>query len=90
MIRVLTGLDHRVEADIVQSLESDPDAVVVRRCPDVADLLAAAAAGLTDVAVVSAGQRFLDREALASLARDRVAVVGVARDEGDYHAESLA
>jgi MinD-like ATPase involved in chromosome partitioning or flagellar assembly len=85
-IRVLTGLDHRVEADIVQTLESDPEAVVVRRCPDVADLLAAAAAGLADVAVVSAGQRFLDKEALAALGRDQVAVVGVARDETDERA----
>ncbi len=82
-IRVLTGLDHRVEAEIVQALESDVEAVVVRRCPDLADLLAAAAAGLADVAVVSAGQRFLDKEALATLARDHVAVVGVARDESD-------
>lgn len=83
MIRILTGLDHRVEAEIVQSLESDPDLVVVRRCPDVADLLAAAAAGLADVVVVSTGQRFLDKEALSSLGQHRVAVVGVARDEGD-------
>ncbi len=82
-VRILTGLDHRVEAGLVEALESDRDVIVVRRCPDVADLLAAAAAGLADVAVVSAGQRFLDREALATLGRDGVAVVGVARDESD-------
>jgi MinD-like ATPase involved in chromosome partitioning or flagellar assembly len=49
----------------------------VRRCVDLADLLAAAAAGTARAALVSADLRRLDRDALARLAMAHVCVVGL-------------
>lgn len=54
---------------------------VVRRCVDVADLLATAATGTARAALISADLRRLDREGLARLAAYGVAAVGVAPDE---------
>jgi Flp pilus assembly CpaE family ATPase len=51
---------------------------VVRRCVDVAELLATAASGAGRVALVSAELRGLDRDVLTRLAVAGVAVVGVA------------
>src|SRR5436305_4994063 len=51
---------------------------VVRRCVDVAELLATAASGIGRVALVSADLRGLDRDVLTRLAVAGVAVVGVA------------
>jgi Mrp family chromosome partitioning ATPase len=51
---------------------------VVRRCVDLADLLAAAQAGTARAALVAAGLRRLDADALARLATAGVAVVGLA------------
>ena len=59
---------------------------MARRCADLADLLAAAAAGLAAVAMVSADLRSLDRAALAHLRDCGVAVVGV-YPPGDEAAE---
>jgi len=56
------------------------DIYVVRRCVDVADLLATAASGQAQVAVVSAQLRGLDAEVVAQLADSAVAVVGVTAD----------
>ena len=50
---------------------------VVRRCVDLADLLAAAAAGTARAVLVSADLRRLDRDALARLGVAGVAVVGL-------------
>src|SRR4051794_39585232 len=66
------------EAALVAALEGDPNgATVVRRCVDLADLLAAAAGGTARAALVSADLRHLDRDALRRLAVARVAVVGL-------------
>jgi MinD-like ATPase involved in chromosome partitioning or flagellar assembly len=73
---VLTAVSHRWEADLVTSLEASAGMTVVRRCADVADLLAAASAGLADVAIVSADLRALDRDALHHLARHGVRTAG--------------
>lgn len=54
---------------------------VVRRCVDVADLLATAATRQAEVALVSAGLGGLDTEVLARLRDERVASVGVVGDE---------
>lgn len=82
--RVLSALHHAVEVDLVTRLEGLGAAVtVVRRCPDLADLLAAAAAGVGDVALVSASLRGLDREAVARLHDEGVALVGVSATEAD-------
>jgi hypothetical protein len=52
-------------------------AQVLHRCYDLGDLLAVAAAGQAEAAVVAAGIRWLDRDALARLAAAGLAVVGV-------------
>ncbi|MFW6205542.1 MAG: AAA family ATPase [Actinomycetota bacterium] len=75
------------EAQLVGALDSSPGGLqVVRRCVDLADLLAAAAAGHGQAVVVSADLRRLDREAVERLAAAGVAVVGVV-PEGDEDAE---
>jgi hypothetical protein len=53
-------------------------AQVVHRCYDLGDLLAVAAAGQAEAAIVAAGTRWLDRDALGRLAAAGLAVVGVA------------
>ena len=66
------------EPALVAALEGGTAGVtVVRRCVDLADLLAAAAAGTARVALVSADLRRLDRDALTRLALAQVAVVGL-------------
>jgi MinD-like ATPase involved in chromosome partitioning or flagellar assembly len=56
---------------------------VVRRCVDLADLLAAASAGTSRAAIVSADLRRLDHEAVDRLRDCGVAVIGVVADPGD-------
>jgi MinD-like ATPase involved in chromosome partitioning or flagellar assembly len=82
-IPVLTAVsDSRWEAEFVSALaRGDHDVEVVRRCVDIADLLAAAAAGIGRVVLLSGDLRRLDREALTRLAAAGVAVVGLVRDE---------
>jgi Flp pilus assembly CpaE family ATPase len=67
------------EAALVAALEGGGTngVTVVRRCVDLADLLAAAAGGTARAALVSADLRHLDRDALRRLALARVAVVGL-------------
>ena len=57
---VLTALGHDWEGSMVQVVDQLPGVTVGRRCVDLADLLAAASAGLGDVALVSADLRGLD------------------------------
>jgi MinD-like ATPase involved in chromosome partitioning or flagellar assembly len=78
--------DPRWEADIVAGLDGDGGVRVVRRCVDLADLLAAAAAGLARAVLLSADLRRLDRDALTRLAVAGVAVVGLA-PPGDDEAQ---
>ena len=66
------------EAGLVQALERSPSGVtVVRRCVDVADLLATAATGTARAVLVSSDLRRLDRDAVGRLAASGVAVVGL-------------
>jgi Flp pilus assembly CpaE family ATPase len=76
---VLTAVgDPRWEADLSSGLSRDDHGVeVVRRCVDLPDLLAAAAAGLARAVILSADLRRLDRDALSRLALAQVAVVGL-------------
>lgn len=76
-IPVLTAVtDRRAEASLVQAFESaDHGVTVVRRCADLADLLATAATGTAKAALISPDLRRLDRDALARFAVLRVAVV---------------
>jgi len=87
-VPVLTAVTNAVwEADLVSTLERDDLGVaVVRRCVDLADLLAAAAAGTARAAILSADLRRLDRDALSRLTAARVAVVGLV-PPGDDDAE---
>ena len=78
-VPVLTAVtDGLWEADLVAVLESNDLGVsVVRRCVDLADLLATAAAGTARAVLLSADLRRLDRDALARLSAAGVAVVGL-------------
>jgi MinD-like ATPase involved in chromosome partitioning or flagellar assembly len=76
------------EAALVAGLERTPTGItVVRRCVDLADLLAAASTGTARAALLSAELRRLDRDALSRLAAAHVAVVGL-YTPGDEQAET--
>ena len=87
-VPVLTAVSDAVwEARLVAALErSDLGVAVVRRCVDLADLLATASTGQAQAVILSADLRRLDREALGRLSVARVAVVGLA-PPGDDDAE---
>ncbi|MDX6205143.1 MAG: hypothetical protein QOF39_1200 [Frankiales bacterium] len=76
---VITAVvDARWEAGLISAFErSEHNITVVRRCVDLADLLATAATGTARAALLSADLRRLDRDALARLASGHVAVVGL-------------
>lgn len=78
-VPVLTAVtDGQWEADLVAALDrTDLGVAVVRRCVDLADLLATAATGSARAALLSADLRRLDRDALARLALADVAVIGL-------------
>ena len=79
---VLAAAGEPWEADVVTALDGGRSGLTVtRRCVDLADLLATAAAGTVRVALVSARLRRLDRDAVGRLAANGVAVVVVAADE---------
>jgi hypothetical protein len=84
---VTAGVGAAWEAALVQACQAGQvGAQVLHRCYDLGDLLAVAAAGQAEVAVVAAGTRWLDRDALARLAAAGLAVVGVA-SAGDEDSE---
>ncbi|WP_436698723.1 AAA family ATPase [Nocardioides sp. BYT-33-1] len=68
------------ESRALTALNEHAGTVLLRRCVDVADLLAAAHAGEADVAVVAADVPGLDQSAVDDLDRHGVRVVGVATD----------
>jgi cellulose biosynthesis protein BcsQ len=75
------------EAALVEACQtSQVPAQVLHRCYDLGDLLAVAAAGQAEAAVVAATTRWLDRDALDRLAAAGLAVVGVA-PAGDEDSE---
>jgi MinD-like ATPase involved in chromosome partitioning or flagellar assembly len=79
LVPVLTAVSDAVwEAQLVAALSrGDLGVAVVRRCVDLADLLATAATGQARAVLLSADLRRLDREALTRLAVAGVAVVGL-------------
>ncbi|MDP9221924.1 MAG: chromosome partitioning protein, partial [Actinomycetota bacterium] len=86
-LTVLTAVTGEWEASLVSGLEhAGGDVVVVRRCVDLADLLATAVTGQARAVVISAGLRRLDGAALSHLQTSGVAVV-VLVDPGDEPAE---
>ena len=78
-VPVLTAVSDALwEAQLVAALErGELGVTVVRRCVDLADLLATAATGQARAALLSADLRRLDRDALTRLAVAGVAVVGL-------------
>jgi Flp pilus assembly CpaE family ATPase len=87
-VPVLTAVSDALwEAELVAALSGgDLGVAVVRRCVDLADLLATAATGQARAALLSADLRRLDRDALGRLALAGVAVVGLV-PPGDEQAE---
>lgn len=87
-VPVMTAVSDAVwEAQLVSALaRGDLGVAVVRRCVDLADLLATAATGQARAALLSADLRRLDRDALGRLAVAGVAVVGLV-PPGDEEAE---
>lgn len=87
-VAVLTAVtDPGLEASLVAAFGHPALGVtVVRRCVDLADLLAAAATGTARAVLVSGDLRRLDREALARLLTADVVPVGLVR-AGDEAAE---
>ncbi len=87
-VPVLTAVSDAVwEAQLVVALErGDLGVTVVRRCVDLADLLATATTGSARAVLLSADLRRLDRASLARLAVAGIAVVGLA-PPGDEDAE---
>jgi MinD-like ATPase involved in chromosome partitioning or flagellar assembly len=74
------------EAALVGALDrADHGVTVVRRCVDASDLLATAATGTAQAALLSADLHRLDADAVARLGAAGVAVVGLA-DPGDERA----
>ena len=82
-VRVLTALEAQHEPVIVAQLGSLGEYDLVRRCPDLHDLVAACAAGLADIAVISAGLPGIERDALAHVIESGVAIIGLTVSEED-------
>ncbi|HVT20791.1 MAG TPA: hypothetical protein VHE57_05325 [Mycobacteriales bacterium] len=82
-ITVLTAIgDPRREAELAAGLhDTDLGVTVVRRCVDIADLLAAGSAGLAQAVLLSADLRRLDRTAVQRLVDAGLAVVALAPDD---------
>ncbi|GAA1893525.1 AAA family ATPase [Lapillicoccus jejuensis] len=76
MTGVLVAVGPRWDSRLATAVEAARDLELTRRCPDLADLLAAAAAGLGRVAVVSDDLRGLDLTVVATLRGHGVEVVG--------------
>lgn len=88
-VGVLSAVTGEGEAVVVRVLAADRGLEVVRRCADLAELLAAGAAGIGRVAVVSADLPGLDREAVGHLHGSGVWVVLVADPGRPERAEAL-
>jgi Flp pilus assembly CpaE family ATPase len=85
VLTAVTGA--RWESDLVAALErSSLGLDVVRRCVDLPDLLATAQSGQARAVLLSADLRRLDRDAVARLFAEGVAVIGVVTP-GDHEGE---
>ena len=77
---LLTAGGEPWETSALRLLDAD-GVVVLKRCVDLADLLASAATGQVDVAVVSGELGGLDADAVMQLLRDDVRCVAVGGPE---------
>lgn len=78
MTTVLTALGSRWDGPVVAALDGQSGVTIARRCADLADLLATAAAGLGQVALVDADLRGLSLSDIATLEAQGVGIVGLA------------
>lgn len=81
VITVITGVTARAEADLATVLGSAAGLDLVRRCADLAEVVAVAAAGRAQVALISVDLPGLDRSVLREIDGHGVRVVGVYEDE---------
>lgn len=75
--RLLVAVTSTLEAAFVTAVGSSREVVVARRCADVADLLAAAGAGIGTHAVVSSDLPHLERDVVDQLHRLGTVVLGL-------------
>ncbi|GAA3835323.1 hypothetical protein [Nocardioides panacisoli] len=80
IVALLVSTGAAWEAGALAALNAHPGVVVLKRCVDVEDLLAAASAGRADVAVLAADLSGLDATVVADLHGHGVRVVAVAAD----------
>ncbi|MGV8976782.1 MAG: AAA family ATPase [Cellulomonas sp.] len=89
-VGVLCAVRGAAEAVIVQAVDGTGGRLTVtRRCADLAELLAAAEAGLGRIAVVSADLPMLDRDAVATLHRSGVRLVGLTETGAPWLGERM-
>ena len=82
--------DQRWEAPIIQAIQSRSDCLaIVRRCADLAEVIAAARAGIADLAVIDGADPDLTSDALASLRSVGMSVVALAPHEERSRLRSL-
>ncbi len=86
---VLCAVRGPAESAVVRALDAVSELEVARRCADVAELLAAAAAGHGLVAVLSAGLPGLDRESVRHLQASGVWVVALTDERAGWPAERV-
>ena len=79
---LLSGDGEDWERPALDALQEGRDLVLLRRCLDLTELLAAATSGTADVAVVGHRSHGLDRDAVDRLASSGVRVVVVVADAG--------
>lgn len=77
MTTVLTAVAVGLETQVATRVEQAQGVRLVRRCPDVEDLMAAGAARIATTVIVSADLPGLDRSVISALTADGCQVVGV-------------
>lgn len=80
IVTLLVSAGAEWDADVFGALNAHPGIVVLRRCVDLDDLLAAASTGQAEVAVVGADLPGLDARAVADLGAHGLRVVALSPD----------
>lgn len=80
-VAVITGVNAHAEAELAAALGSADGLALVRRCADLAEVLAVIDAGRAQVALVSADLPGIDRSTVHRLVAQGCRVVGVHADE---------
>ena len=86
---VLCAVRGAVESEVVRAVDATSELEVARRCADVAELLAACAAGHGLVAVVSAGLPGIDLESVRHLQSSGVWVLALTDDRAGWPADRV-